>query len=129
LSSLWGSGVYLGVAYGFRHLTESIVLLAPGLALVIDRLPVRLARCIVALCCLCALWNLILIAEYRYGLLPADSGGDLFTMLANAIKLTQRKRLWILSQVVIIPILVWLFAGRLAVRRNPGIRRLEVLSY
>src|SRR5947209_16073937 len=44
LASLWGTGVYLGVAYGFRHLTESTVLLAPGLALLLSRLsgPARL---------------------------------------------------------------------------------------
>ena len=37
LASLWGEQLYLGAAYGFRQLTESTVVLAPGLALLLSR--------------------------------------------------------------------------------------------
>src|SRR5262249_28269629 len=39
LASIRGPQVALGAAYGFRQLTEAVVLLAPGLALLLDRTP------------------------------------------------------------------------------------------
>src|SRR5262249_3731748 len=92
LASLWGAGVYLGVAYGFRHLTESVVLLAPGLAILLDRVPDRWLRYAIAAGASLVLWNSILVAAYRYGVIPADSGGDLPALLAGAWRIVQRKR-------------------------------------
>jgi hypothetical protein len=108
LASLWGPGVYLGAAYGFRHLTESVVLLAPGLALLFQRAPARIFPWLSLVGCLAALWNLTLVCEYRYSYLPVASGADPAEMLANALRLIQRKRMLLVGQVLAGPALLWL---------------------
>jgi hypothetical protein len=101
LASMWGSGVYLGAAYGLRHLTESVVLLAPGLALLLGRASRPWFRVLCFLGCGLVLWNLLLMCQYRYGLLPADCGASPATMLANAVRLLQRKRLFFAGSVFV----------------------------
>jgi hypothetical protein len=102
VASVHGEGVYLGVAFGFRQLTEAIVLLAPGLALLLK------SRRVALLACLFALWNLLLVAQYRYGLLPAGAGADPATLLASAGRFIVRKRFDLLGQVVLAPaLLAW----------------------
>jgi len=87
LSSLWGKGDFLkdvgnfagafpARSYGMRHLTEALVVLAPGLA----RLFERAGRISFRLLCwasfLSALGNLVLVYQYSNGALPADAGAE-----------------------------------------------------
>ena len=89
LASLWGkgefldqagnfAGAFLSRAYGMRHLTEAVVTLVPGLALLLElasgwRRGMRFPLFAV-LGCLLASWNLILILQYNMGVLPHDAG-------------------------------------------------------
>jgi hypothetical protein len=52
--------------------------------------PVR-ARLLSALCCLLVLWNVLLIDQYRHGLVPSQGGATLTTMLANIPKILKIK--------------------------------------
>jgi hypothetical protein len=106
LASLWGVKVYLGVAFGFRQLTESLVALAPGLALLLESESPRRYRWLGALSCLLILWNLMLICQYRYGLIPADAGTDPATLLANVGRLVRRKHTLLIGQVLVGPVLL-----------------------
>jgi hypothetical protein len=95
LGSVWGNARYLpemgrftggaclGRAYGMRHLTEAVVILAPGLAVLLERAdtiaprwlghlsPFRLL-CASGLCL--ALWNLNLVLAYNDSVLPTAAG-------------------------------------------------------
>src|SRR5439155_17292691 len=71
LASVYGPGVYLGVAFGCRQLTEALVLLAPGLAMLLQRGSARQFRLLAGCGCLLVLWNLLLLCQYRNGLIPA----------------------------------------------------------
>ncbi len=109
LASLFGDHVTLSVAFGFRYLTEALVALVPGLALLLEKAPGRWRRMLVGVGCLLVLWNLILISQYRYGWIPADAGADLSTLLANTWHLIRRKRLLLAVQ-MIGPVLLGLLA-------------------
>jgi hypothetical protein len=118
LASLWGAKVYLGVAFGFRQLTESLVVLAPGMALLLESASRRWFRGFCALACLLILWNLLLICEYRYGLIPADAGAEPATLLANMVQLIQRKKTLLVGQALAGPVLLALLVFW------PGARRM-----
>jgi hypothetical protein len=117
LASIRGPGVFLGSAYGFRQLTESVVCLAPGLALLLDRAGPRSYRWLCLLACALALWNLLLIGQYCYHLIPVDAGADPGRLLANLLPLVCRKPHMVLGQVAGM-VLLWLlvrqrgYAGR-----------------
>jgi hypothetical protein len=121
LASLWGAEVSLAVSFGFRQLTESLVALAPGLALILGRASPRCFRWCCGIGCLLVLWNLILIGQYRYGWIPADAGADPSTLLANAVRLFRRKKLLLLGPVVAGPALLALlgFWPRRSSHREP----------
>ncbi len=112
LASLFGAHVTLSVSFGFRYLTEVLVTLVPGLALLLERTPQRTRRLLVGVGCLLVLWNLILISQYRYGWIPADAGADLSTLLANAGRLAWRKKFLFVQQAVLGPMLLVLCWGR-----------------
>jgi hypothetical protein len=114
MASLWGEEVQLGVSFGFRHLTESLAALAPGLALLLERAPRRRFLALGGLLCLLVLWNLLLIGQYRYGLVPAAAGAPPETLLANALHLVARKKLLLLGQALVGPFLLWLLVRRSA---------------
>jgi hypothetical protein len=114
MASLWGEEVQLGVSFGFRHLTESLAALAPGLALLLERAPRRRFLALGGLLCLLVLWNLLLIGQYRYGLVPAAAGAPPETLLANALRLIARKKLLLIGQVLLGPFLLWLLVRRSA---------------
>ena len=62
-----------GWSFGGRRFVACLVLLAPGLALIAERL---LARPMIAVAMLAAVgvaWNLLLIEQYRTGMLPRDN--------------------------------------------------------
>jgi hypothetical protein len=69
LAAISGPGVYVGASFGFRQLTETAVVLAPGLAVLLAAR--RRWTPVVALAC-CALvgWNVLLMGAHRYGHLP-----------------------------------------------------------
>lgn len=93
LASLWGqdvgqgSAVCLGAAFGFRQLTESLVVLAPGLALAFEAAPPRRYRALQMVSCLLVLWNLLLMCQYYYGLVPSDAGVGPATLARNLTRL------------------------------------------
>jgi hypothetical protein len=105
-ASLWGEAVQLGVSFGLRHFTESVVALGPGLALLLERAPRRRFLILGGLGCLLVGWNLLLISQYRYGWVPADAGVDPETLLANAVRLAGRKRFLLVGQVLAAPVLL-----------------------
>jgi hypothetical protein len=115
LASLWGAAVQLGVAYGMRHLTESVVVLGPGLALLLARGGPRRFRLVLGLICLLVLWNLLLICQYRYGWIPAAGGASLGELLENVPRLIARKRWLLVGQVFAGPLLLWWLGRRPAV--------------
>jgi hypothetical protein len=119
IASLWGEGVYLGASFGFRHVTEALTALAPGLAILLERARRRWFCVLGGLLCLLVFWNLLLIAQYRYGLLPAAGGAGPRTLLANAGQLIVRKKLLLVGQVFAGPLLLWLLVRRGAGRNLP----------
>jgi hypothetical protein len=52
------------------------------------------------------LWNLLLVSQYRYSLVPADAGADPATLFHNAFHLLAQKRFHLLPQVALGPILL-----------------------
>jgi predicted esterase len=85
LAALWGQGeflpdirnyggAFLSRAYGMRHLTESLVALAPGLAWLLGRLSGWRLRVLSGLAVTLLFWNLLLVLQYSYGLLPREAG-------------------------------------------------------
>jgi hypothetical protein len=69
LASIRGFAIHLGAAYGHRLLTEALVALAPGLALLLEAAGPRTYRWLCGLGCALVLWNLLLITQYRYFLI------------------------------------------------------------
>jgi hypothetical protein len=90
LASVMGPGVYLGAAYGFRLLTEAVVCLAPGLALLLGQKSRLRARLLTAVCCVFVAWNLMLMRQYCVSLLPTADGASLATMMANVPRALHR---------------------------------------
>jgi hypothetical protein len=105
LASIRGRGVFLGSAYGFRQLTETMVTLAAGLALLLDRATPRGYRWLCGLGCVLALWNLLLISQYCYYLIPVDAGASPGRLLANLIPLLFRKPHVVLGQAMALALL------------------------
>lgn len=85
LASMWGkgellpstgnfAGVFLARSYGFRDLTESLVVLAPGLAWLLERASGWRFRLLAGLGFVLVFWNLLLVLQYSYGMLPQLDG-------------------------------------------------------
>jgi hypothetical protein len=89
LASIAGDGVFLGTSFGNRQLTESTVLLVPGLAWLIEAVSKRWRRILIGVGAALCIWNLLLMAQYHRGLVPRNAGADLVTLLKNAILLPQ----------------------------------------
>jgi Dolichyl-phosphate-mannose-protein mannosyltransferase len=123
LGSLWGGQVYLGVSFGLRHLTESLAALAPGLALLLERTRRPLFRFLWVLGMALMVWNLLLISQYRYGLVPAAGGADPWMMAASCGRLIVRKKSLLLTQVLAGPLLlalIWNGVGLSSLRSRFG---------
>jgi hypothetical protein len=112
VASLWGAEVQLGVSFGLRHCTESVVALGPALALLLERSPRPRFLIFAGLGCLLVLWNLLLIAQYRYGFVPAAAGAGPGELVANAGRLVIRKKWLLVGQVAAGPVLLWVLASR-----------------
>ncbi len=100
LASVWGKGDFLAVtgnhagahlshAFGMRHLTESVVTLAPGMAFLLERISGWRFRLLTGLGLILVFWNLLLILQYSYGWLPSDNGLGPKELLANAWQFAQ----------------------------------------
>jgi hypothetical protein len=89
LAAIRGQGVFLGAAYGFRQLTEACVVLAPGLAVLLDS-PGRYRQLGIVGCVLVA-WNLLLIGAYRQDILPTGSGAEPAELLAAVGRFAMRR--------------------------------------
>ncbi len=85
LAGMWGkgkllsstgnfAGVFLARSYGFRDLTESLVVLAPGLAWLVERVSGWRFQLLAGLGFAFVFWNLLLVLQYSYGLLPQLDG-------------------------------------------------------
>jgi hypothetical protein len=81
LSALLGQNVFLGSSFGFRLLTETCVLMVPGVGVLVDRLGPRMCRRLVTIGAVLITWNFLLLGAYRRGVGDA-AGGDPATMLA-----------------------------------------------
>jgi hypothetical protein len=66
VSALLGREVFLGWSFGFRLLTETCVLLAPGAAVLFDGAGPRTARGVAVVGSLLVGWNLLLLGVYRH---------------------------------------------------------------
>ena len=124
LASIRGVGVFLGSAYGFRQLTEALVVLAPGLALLLDRAGPRLYAWLCVVGCVLVVWNLLLICEYRYLLIPVNTGAPLGRLLGSLPHLVHGKPFILVAQLAV-PLLLWALLRRrdgfAAVRRTARI--------
>jgi predicted esterase len=100
LASMWGkgeflphignhAGAFLAQAYGMRHLTESLVALAPGLAFLLERASGWRFRLIAGLSFVLVFWNLLLVLQYTYGLIPPDAGLGPQELAAKTWQFTQ----------------------------------------
>jgi hypothetical protein len=87
LSAVWGKGDYLtdvgnfagaflAQSYGMRHLTEAMVMLAPGLAALLSRPYLVPFRVLWVVGGILVLTNLLLVCQYVDGLLPEDAGAS-----------------------------------------------------
>jgi hypothetical protein len=119
VAALWGRpGVYLGSAFGMRHLTESLVLLAPGLAWGLERLPVQWRRCLRLAGWLLVVWNLLLICQYRYGFLPPDAGASFAKLISNARWMIRHRPWLVLTHAIVAPsVMAALLAGKMTLPR------------
>jgi hypothetical protein len=113
VAALWGPTVYLGAAFGMRHLTETLVALGPGLAWLIDRRRQAVFRIVAGCVILLVFWNLLLVSLYRYAWIPAAGGADPDHLLGLSLKLVQRKRFLLVGQALAAPLLlgIWALAG------------------
>jgi hypothetical protein len=81
VSALFGQNVFLGSSFGFRLLTETCVLMVPGIAVLFDRPGTHTVRRLAVVNALLVAWNLLIVGAYRHGLGGAE-GGDPAAMLA-----------------------------------------------
>jgi hypothetical protein len=100
LAGVWGQGplststgnydgIFLARSYGMRDLTESVVVLAPGLAWLLDRAHARCFRVLGALCLWLCVWNLFLVNLYSRDAIPAFAGADLWMLLRRSADLVR----------------------------------------
>lgn len=68
VAALLGQDVFLGLSFGFRMLTETCALMAPGLAVLLDRATARTAKWLMIAGGVLVGWNLLLLGVYRHDL-------------------------------------------------------------
>ncbi|MFO0936743.1 MAG: hypothetical protein U0798_09550 [Gemmataceae bacterium] len=83
LASITGKGVFLGSAYGYRQLTESVLLLTPGLAYLFQTQSRIIFRVFLTMATVTSIYNLLLIGAYYYGMIPNElEKGSMLTISA-----------------------------------------------
>jgi hypothetical protein len=119
LAVCWGPNVYLGAAYGMRHLTESLLALAPGLAWLVDRSGTKAFRVLVLGILALVLSNLMLVSLYRHGWIPASGRLDPRSLPALCVHLVERKKLLLVGQVLAGPLALGFLALKRGARTSP----------
>jgi predicted esterase len=135
LASLWGmgellphvgnaGGVYLARSFGMRHLTESLVVLAPGLAFLLERLSGWRFRLLAGLGFALVLWNLLLVLQYSFGYLPIDAGLSLPELAAKTRQFVEEEpgTCLVLVEVVALLWLLLAWGGQKPVRESAAQR-------
>jgi Dolichyl-phosphate-mannose-protein mannosyltransferase len=118
LAGMWGraellettrnyGGVFLARSYGFRDLTESLVVLAPGLAWLLERAPPWRFRVLAGLGLLLVAWNLLLVSLYTHEMIPAMEGASPSVLLTQTAALVRNTPLTLL-QALGVPVLIGL---------------------
>lgn len=81
---LLGGNIFLGSSFGFRFLTETCVVLVPGLAVALDRFRPAVARAIVAAVAVLVAWNMLLVCGFWTARVPEGPAtpGELFRAVA-----------------------------------------------
>jgi len=87
LASVTGDGVFLGTSFGYRHLTEATILLAPGLALLLQSGTPARQSVLLALCGMLCIWNVLLMAQYHREILPRQAGAELQALFESCLTL------------------------------------------
>jgi len=87
LASVTGDVVCLGSAFGYRQLTECTVMLAPPMAVLLQRGFSGHRAFWMTLCLALCAWNMNLLALYHFEILPRQGGADLSTLVAKAWRL------------------------------------------
>jgi hypothetical protein len=98
LAAIWGKGpylthtayfggVFLGRSFGMRDMTESLVVLAPGLAIWLENARVLRYAIVSLLGSMLSIWNLLLVIAYSNGLLPSSAGCGVGTLLGSVRRL------------------------------------------
>lgn len=129
LAGMWGKGemlentanfggVFLARSYGFRDLTESLVVLAPGLAWLLEHAGRWTLRMLAGLGLTLVTWNLLLVSLYSSDLIPSQAGASLSTLFSRAAAL-MRQEPFVLLQILQGPILIGLLLG-FAAEKAPG---------
>jgi hypothetical protein len=108
LASIRGTYVDLGASFGYRYLTEACVVLAPGLALLLERAPRQWYRRLAVVGCGLVGWNLLLIDQYRHFIVPPEAGGTPGELLAGLWQLTHRRPLEMIACLAVAVMLTWL---------------------
>src|SRR5262249_17506451 len=90
ISALLGRNVFLGASFGFRLLTETCVLMVPGIAILLDRLGPRMCRRVVTVGAILVAWNLRLLGVYRHGVGGAEGGGPTTVLAMVGLYLDHR---------------------------------------
>lgn len=98
LASMWGqgpqlastgnfAGVFLGRSYGLRDLTESVIILAPGVAWLLEIVSPWVFRLLIGLGLTLAVWNLLLLYLYANNAIPPLEGPGLQTLFTRALEM------------------------------------------
>jgi hypothetical protein len=100
LACIWGqgeklestgnfAGVFLSRSFGFRDLTESLVVLAPGLAWLLEGASQRWVRLWVSLGLGLVTWNLLPVSLYTNGMIPSHAGATPAMLLDRTLELVR----------------------------------------
>jgi hypothetical protein len=98
LAGIWGQGprlaltgnyggVFLARSFGLRDLTESLVVLGPGLAWALEKTEGWIFRSLAAGGIVLVAWNLLLMTLYTNGLIPEHAGASPTVLLTGARQL------------------------------------------
>lgn len=101
------TGVFLGAAFGHRTLTESCVVLVPGLAVLLS----RYYRWVLLPGLVFVAWNLLLVGAYRFAILPIETGAPPAELWAATTQFATRRSKDAFF-LVALPVLVLAFLGR-----------------
>jgi hypothetical protein len=80
-------GVHLAACYGFRFLTESMVAIAPGLALLFEGRKTTSFRAVSCVACLLAIWNIQLVGQVSREIIPAFTGASPRALIGGTVQL------------------------------------------